>query len=288
MANRKGSRIEMEAKRSAGRNSRAKDDLMEEVKKIMKQILPDEEMAQFDQMVEFIKANRIVFKTNKTSRRVGTDFLDEAERDIRSCRALYSRRIYSHAVYHLQQAVEKAMKGYCIGLGMLSLKDIKSHDTPYLLLTGLFEKTGMRKLLESSSQETKERFGRAEEAIKKPKKRLGIARMPFEQIMFNLMLIDGYGIIAEQMDSALTKMAANFKVKSGSPPPDFTDIFIMVRLYVLGTVTFPHEEFTRYPGGQMEPKEYVPELGVVKAVGDIVGYLDPTVKDLRRILLEKH
>ena len=79
------------------------------------------------------------------TQRLSLCFLVEAERDIASCNALYSKKLYPHAVCHLQQAVEKATKGYMLGFNWLSAEEVKQigHDTPKLILDALFEKTGI-------------------------------------------------------------------------------------------------------------------------------------------------
>lgn len=260
-------------------------DPLEETKTIIKQaFLGDKTIAHVDEIMEFIKANRIAWNADKSSRKLSIAFLDEADRDLKSCRALYQKKIYPHAVYHLQQAAEKAMKGYCLGLGILSIQEIRSHDTPYVLLKGLFEKTGMKTLPESLSEDAKDRLGKAWEAIEKPEKGLEIARMPFEQIMDSLDDIDDYKLKSEQIGVLLIQLAANVKGKSESLPSEIATISVMASLYILGSVSFPHEEFTRYPDGQMTPTEYAPKLGIVKAIPKMIDYLTPAVKDLRHTL----
>jgi HEPN domain-containing protein len=260
-------------------------DPFEETKTIIKQAFPgDKTIAHVDEIMEFIRARRITWNADEASRKLSIAFLDEADRDLKSCRALYSKKIYSHAVYHLQQAVEKAMKGYCLGLGILSIQEIRSHDTPYLLLKGLFEKTGMKTLLESLGEDAKDRLGKAWEAIEKPEKRLEIARMPFEQIINSLNDIDDYELKSQQIGVLLNELAANVKDRLGPLPLEITTISVMANLYILGSVSFPHEEFTRYPDRQMTPTEYVPKLGIVKAISKMIDYLAPAVKDLRYTL----
>lgn len=261
-------------------------DPFEEIDKIMRQAFPNDKtiMAHADKIIEYFKGHPIAWNVNEESRKLSIAFLDEADRDIKSCRVLHSKMIYSHAVYHLQQAVEKAMKGYCLGLGILSLQDIRGHDTPYVLLKGLLEKTGMKKLLESISEDAKDRLDKAWEAIEKPEKRLEIARMPFEQIVVALNDIHDYKLKSEQIIAQLIQLVANVKGKSESPSLEIATISVMVCLFILGSVSFPHEEFTRYPDRQMTPTEYVPELGIVKAIPVMIDYLAPEVIDLRHIL----
>lgn len=138
-------------------------DPLEQVKAIIKQAFPDDKVLDktIDRIMEYIKTKKIAWNGDEKSQKLGTDFLNEAERDIKSYRILYSKKIYSHAVYHFQQAVEKAMKGYCLALGILSIEEVKSHDTPYVLLKGLFEKTGMKEMLQSLNVESKSLLDKA-------------------------------------------------------------------------------------------------------------------------------
>ena len=40
--------------------------------------------------------------------------------------------------------------------------------------------------------------------------------------------------------------------------------------YILGALTFLHENFTRYPGGYLEPQDYTKQLGIVQAVPELI------------------
>lgn len=60
-------------------------------------------------------------------------FIDAAEDDLDSAKILYASGIYSTAIYHLQQTVEKLVKAYMIQFSILNKKDIKDyvgHDSP--------------------------------------------------------------------------------------------------------------------------------------------------------------
>ncbi|MDD4984212.1 MAG: HEPN domain-containing protein [Dehalococcoidales bacterium] len=257
-------------------------DPIEETKKIILANLPaDKALGSIDEITKFLKSKRINWAADTATKRLSIAFLDEAERDVKSCRTLHSKKIYSHSVYHLQQAVEKSMKGYCLGLGILSIQEIRSHDTPYVLLKGLFEKTGMKSILESSDKDTKDRFDKAWDAIENPEKRLEIARLPFQQIMDNLRDIDNYQSISKRIGILLSQLAVQVKGKSEPLPPEISTLSIMASLYILGTASFPHEEFTRYPDRQMTPVDYVCDLGIVKAVTKMTDYLTRSIKELR-------
>ena len=68
---------------------------------------------------------------------LGIQFLDEAMRDTESCRLLYSKKAYAHAIYHLQQSVEKAVKGYVLIEGFYHATCmVRGHAPPIALGCG--------------------------------------------------------------------------------------------------------------------------------------------------------
>ena len=258
-------------------------DPLEQLKDIVRESFPDAKVLgdNIDQIMGFIEAKKIGWNSDARSRKLSHDFLNEAERDVKSCRLLYSKKMYPHAVYHLQQGVEKAMKGYCLALGMLSIEEVRSHDTPYLLLKGLFEKTDMKQMLQNLGGEPKSLLDKAWEAQGSREKRLGIARMPFEQIIHELSDIDKDKERIRQLLDSLTSLAATVRPDSALPLEIMT-LPVLASLYRLGAVSFPHEAFTRYPDDEkMIPTEYVHELGIVKAIPKMTEYLIIALKELR-------
>jgi len=90
-------------------------DPLEQVKAIINQVFPNDKTLDnnaINVITSFVKGKKLVWQADEKSNKLSFEFLTEAERDIKSCKILYSKKIYSHAAYHFQQAVEKAMKGY--------------------------------------------------------------------------------------------------------------------------------------------------------------------------------
>jgi len=103
----------------------------------IKQSFPDKKelVENLPGMLELAK--RVRLTEDRAARKLGLDFLYEAERDVKSCKVLYSKKLYPHATYHFQQAVEKATKGYMLGLGFYEIRELRelmSHFTPQLFL----------------------------------------------------------------------------------------------------------------------------------------------------------
>jgi len=259
-------------------------DPLEQLKATLKHAFPGDKILgdNIDRIMDFVKNKKIAWNGDARSRQLSYDFLNEAERDIKSYKVLYSKKIYPHAVYHFQQAVEKAMKGYCLALGMLSIEEVRSHDTPYVLLKGLLEKTGLRDMLQGLNAESKSLLDKAWEAQHDLEKRLKIARMPIEEINFELNGIDNDREKTKQISDSLLPILLNLRVDSQPLPLEITTLPILASLYRLGAVSFPHEAFTRYPDEEkMTPIEYSRDLGIVKAIPTMTKYLLTALKELR-------
>ena len=257
-----------------------KTDWFKKTKIAIKQAFPDDKIIadNIDNIGEFILAKKIAWQADEKAKKLCIDFLEEADRDVKSCKVLYSKKIYSHSVYHFQQAVEKAMKAYCLGLGILKIEEVTGHDTPYVLLKG-FEKTGLMVILKSSDIKTQSFLDKAWEPKSDLEKRLGIAKMPYEQIIHELDAIESDKRQIEQLIRSL--LTGFLKVNKKTPPLEITTLAAMGSLYRLGVMSFPHEAFTRYPDNErMAPRDYTRELGIVKAIPKMTGFLVNAIRDL--------
>lgn len=223
--------------------------------------------------------------TDSDARKLAIDFLPEAERDIQSCKVLYSKRIYPHAVYHLQQAVEKAAKGYMLGFGFLNKAEIKTHDTPELFLKAVFEKTGIKAWAERlDDKDLKTLIDNAEQAIHDDDKRQEIALISPEAVCISLSKIDSYQNIGKQICQDLSEEVSSILGKNLPPSPLLQSISAMATLFILATISFPHEAYTRYPDRSVTPSDYVPSLGIVHEIPRMTKYLTKGVQDLKAVL----
>jgi len=57
---------------------------------------------------------------------------------------------------------------------------------------------------------------------------------------------------------------------------------------MLASLSFPHEEFTRYPDGEITPPEYTPSSGIVRGIPKMRRYLAPVLKELRLAFQERN
>ena len=220
-------------------------------------------------------------------RKLGLDCLCEAERDLQSCRVLYSKKIYAHATYHFQQAVEKATKGYMWGFGLLT-KDKKSetHKSPKLFLMVL-EKTS---LISWASQlpdaGIKTIIGKAKQIIDKPE-HPDIALMSYEEIDGLISKIDMYRDKTRPMVEAIFRQISNITSIKSQPPPLLQALSATVVLFVLSIITLPHEAYTRYPDGKVLPSDYTANLGVVRTIPKMTKYLEPEIHSLKTVISRK-
>jgi hypothetical protein len=258
--------------------------LEEGTKDILKSLWGDNVLINknLDAMFNHLKESNVRWNASEESRKVGIEFLNEAERDIKSCKLLHCKKIYPHSVYHLQQAIEKGLKGYCLGLGILTLGEIKGlHHTPFILMKGVLEKTGIKALIQELDEESREIL-MLWEIEEKAEKRLLIAKWSFKEIIQYLKIIDNYKSISINMVDALINLAkSSSKYNSNSSFLELTTITDMCSLYILGTISFPHESFTRYPDSDIKPLDYTKESGIVKATPKMLNYLKYDIKNLR-------
>ena len=131
-------------------------------------------------------ANRAIVKADTETHDLGVAFLNEAVSDVRSCKVLRAKKQYAQSAYHLQQASEKAIKGYVLLEGFYKaneLKELMTHESPLVALKALFHKTGFMKLANTfADPSTINQIKMAEAAIGNEDMQLGIARLNRNQI----------------------------------------------------------------------------------------------------------
>ncbi|MHB8105538.1 MAG: HEPN domain-containing protein [Dehalococcoidales bacterium] len=223
------------------------------------------------------------FSLDNAIRNIGSAFLYEATNDIKSCKLLYSKRIYHHAIYHLQQAVEKAVKGYVLLEGyytITELKELFTHDTPLILLKAVLIKTGIKKMAENSTDPLLlKTITIAENAVKNEGERFIIASFSKEKIHNFLSQTDDYQKITQLIRQLTSQGFANIGTNP-MPISFFYAVSAIVVIMILGIITFPHESFTRYPGGIMTPDNYNKQLGIVTEAPKMIHLLESQMKNL--------
>lgn len=248
----------------------------------IKQSFPDDKELLNNLLGMFELISKVRLTEDAPAQKLGFDFLIEAERDIATCNALYSKKLYPHAVYHFQQAVEKAAKGYLLGFNLLSVQELRTHDTPELFLDALFEKTGIEswsKQLGDKTLETK--ITNARQVMSRPDKRQEIARTTYDNITAQLSLIPTYVNKAKALSESLIEQVSPIVGVEFPPPPIFQAISATVVLFTLAAISFPHVEYTRYPDKEITPSDYKASLGIVRAIPRMIKCLKPEIQRLK-------
>jgi HEPN domain-containing protein len=228
-------------------------------------------------------AQRASFVADDRSHLVGIHFLNEATRDVKSCKILFSKKQYPHAVYHLQQAVEKTIKGYVLLEGFYhadELKEISTHQSPLIIFKAIVLKTGLKNLAKNLEDKTMiSRINNTESAIANEDKRLEVARTSQSEIAGLLSQLRSYRKTAELLE----REVGNRLIESGWDPiskPSFQTVATLPAIMILAIITFPHWSYTRYPDGKMTPNDYSDKLGIVHETHTLTLILDQEIKNL--------
>ena len=59
---------------------------------------------------------------------------------------------------------------------------------------------------------------------------------------------------------------------------------VQLSLYILSTITFPHESYTRYPTKDLSPKDYNLDLGIVNKFPELIKLTNFTFKLQKNIM----
>lgn len=270
-------------------NQESIDDLWPRVEPGIRQLMPN--LSQVDLLRTRALVKRIL---GASLRLVDASALDYAEKylsagkpDIRAAKILFEAEEFALSVYHIQQAAEKAMKGYCLGLGALTIDQVRvSHRTPQFILSTIEEWPGSEMATIFSGIANKDYKRSAKEARKLVNSdRVGqqqLAKLPLRsdkreltievllKLCDQLMMINPF---LEHKEDEVKKVLAKCL-------PEYADSIMTYSLmkygqaagqcYILGAVTFVHENCTRYPGSYLEPQDYTKQLGIVEAAPELI------------------
>ena len=137
---------------------------------------------------------------SKPNKKMAKQFAKCAEVDLYASKVLYSKKDYSNAIFHLQQAVEKLAKAYTLQTGFMTIEEIKGvrHDTPEVFLKLLTKKRiwpifDMVNEISEVKVDTKQlpEVRKISKRIKKIGMKVEVARFSREQIKSILTLCDG-------------------------------------------------------------------------------------------------
>jgi len=241
----------------------------------------------------------IAIKRDSYSLDVADKYLDAGEADYGATTLLFERKQFALTVYRIQQAIEKAMKSFCLSIGDVSVEELSTtHRTPLPLLKIIEEKPGseMISVLNSiGNRDYRVTVRQVKRLVNSDQQRL--ANLPLNSsagaldIETLIRVADAVfathplleqkenevkAVFAEYLPEYRESIVAYSSVKSGQAAG---------QCYILGVLTFPHESYTRYPGGFLEPRDYTERIGIVQAIPIMIQRIPRTLGLVRDVTL---
>ena len=228
-------------------------------------------------------------------------YISAGKPDLSATKILFEADQLPLSVYHIQQAAEKVMKAFCLGIGALTVDQVQgTHRTPQLILKTIDEWPGneMSTLFSGIADKDYRKIARdAKKLINNDKEgQAKLANLPFESehrelnIRLFLNLVD----LLMEGNSVLEKKESDVKVVLAKRLPEYSDSIMNYSLitcgqaggqcYIFGALTFVHESFTRYPGGSLDPSNYTKDLGIVRAIPELRERIEKTFTSVEEVI----
>lgn len=247
-------------------------------------------------------------------------FIIPALSDISASRSLYRDKNYAPAVYHLQQATEKMSKAFLLRSGLMSAKEVvgMSHDSlkGWIRLLGkasdvvaVFAKNNSK-----VNTDLKDFNDLARNKVK-------IAKLSYLDIVNLLRIYDNFaqqylsklerelpGLLRSPEFPEIVRRAVNgiylserceeagvlSKLREYERDPERLLLDNQVNLdigylYIVSSLLYPHESFTRYSHSgnselELKPTDYTMDLGIVRALPDILQRVEAVYRVLSVVL----
>lgn len=235
--------------------------------------------------------------------KLADSFISHAEADIESSKVLFNQKLYSTAVEHLHQAVEKLAKAFQFTFGILNADEARKqvcHLSP-LAFTIPMKKKNFQKFIRAYSDLQPERqFTKPEDIEKQIRKRWNqVAKAPFDEIKSlaefasgldeSLMKILKSEKIAENTEQlvqvlpkALQKQAKDEIFRVYNELPRVVSAYIAS--FVLCIATYPHFNYVRYPNSEIKPRDYNEQLGIVQAMPALMDLTSKSIDDVKHVI----
>jgi len=221
-------------------------------------------------------------------------YLSIAEDDLKAAHLLRNASS-ALTVYHLQQAVEKATKAFCLVAEIATPEELKesSHRTPQPLLSLVGKFPRMMELVKMTSGKDYRRMLKDVNlmANNEPEK---LKRLQKGAIEIVLKIFDAVSQSRQLLDNKEDEVKRALASCLPAEYAEVKDLFMAstwtrygvasAQCYLLGALTFAHEGSTRYPGGLLEPQDYNPNLGIVQAILEITERTSQMLTSVREIV----
>lgn len=232
------------------------------------------------------------------TKQLGTQLLSQARGDLWEFRRKYDSRDYARAIFWLQQAAEKATKGFLLLLGAIGEDDLQrkiGHLTPVAFLQAVESQElnwlpGWLEWLQGVPQLKGVPLAFDVDEVRRTlrKERHSFATLRPDQVDVLIQLSQSFKTVLPLMtvkwalyQTSWPETKASRKLIAKGDTKEVSKFAItLMRLYIIGLITFPHWDTTRYPGESMSPLSYTVELGVVAKATTLASMLTATLREL--------
>lgn len=243
---------------------------------------------------------------------IAKEYLELAKIDLKSAKLLYDSKIYSIAIFELQQAVEKVTKSFVLVMKsnkepFFKIEELRNHDSVNFLIKVIERyiklideeynkkddfadsiKNGIKNILNEQKEKIKGINGKEDK--EEINKQLSLLNQVKDFDIVNISKENMATILKNSYNINLPQNEIDKRyneLKNNVNNNDFLRLLnkIFLPLSLLGAITLRHEQSTRYPFEienkkpitKMVPKEYRIGLGVVDTFSDMEKLLKSVI-----------
>ncbi len=224
---------------------------------------------------------------------LGIEFCKEAEKDLNRSKKSYSNEDFPDSIYHLQQTAEKVMKAYGLVQGAFTKKDLFDiqHKTPKAFIK-LVEEKNIQVYLKSLKQinpNLNTDISELKTIVDTKDQELALLNADQLNIWLNLSKKIDENLSKTNIDDILRKVLPDLAEMQGKKVtyPKFSIMKFsstFIKMYLIATMTYPHEAYTRYPDREIKPSQYTKELGIVQVAPEVFKLLDESLDFLNKFI----
>lgn len=267
----------------------------------IKKLMPEADQIDWFKTKALVKRalKHVAIRRDPFSLDMADKYLAAGEADYRAANLLFQHKELALSVYHIQQAIEKAMKAFCLSVGDVTIDQLRTtHRTPQPLLKIIEERPGseMISLLNSlGNRDYKRAITQVKKLVNSDQQQLAKLPMKSSARVHGIEVLIQVANALFRTHPVLEQKESEVKTVFAEYLPEYKESIVTYSLvkfgqaagqcYILGTLTFPHESYTRYPGGFLEPQDYIQELGIVQATPIMIEQALRTLELVRDVIL---